>query len=182
MNTETKFKLRKKGLPKRLHRIPNGVPGLVSTCDIRVGTLKRNGQTAKVAFFKDKASMKHFYDNILPYYRGINEHTKACRKLSRRAAGLVNKLAIVYTSSDGKRSYDEVDRNYFCLVCLVEGFLTAEILCHEAVHVGFAWDHRFQEDSEFRDRNNQEENVCYPAGVFLDQTLRHIKSAGLREV
>jgi len=75
-----------------------------------------------------------------------------------------------------------VDRRYFCLVLLCEGDMTAEILAHEAVHVGFAWDRRTSGASRFTDKGNFEENICYPAGIFVDQVLSFIKEEKLREV
>jgi hypothetical protein len=74
------------------------------------------------------------------------------------------------------------DRRYFCLVLLCEGDLTAEILSHEAVHVGFAWNHRANGMSCFTDKHNFEENICYPAGIFVDQVLSFINGEKLREV
>jgi len=50
------------------------------------------------------------------------------------------------------------------------------------VHVGFAWNWRTRGESPLSDPCNAEENVCYPAGIFVDQVLSFIKSEGLREV
>lgn len=165
-------RFRRKGLPKRLRRIPGGVPGLVSACNVHV-----HGEVpaAKVAVFKDRKSMRGFYEKILPRYMSDSEMIP--KKLERQARGLVCKL---WTKDNQDRDF--FDRNYFCIVLLVEGHLTAEILCHEAVHVGFAWDAWTQHKSPFPNSENPEENVCYPAGIFLDQVLRFIKDEKLREV
>ena len=166
------MRFRKKGLPKRLRRIPGGVPGLVSACNVHV-----HGETpaAKVAVFKNRKSMRHFYAKILPRY--MSDAGMSPKTLERNASGGVCKL---WTKD--KRGRDFFDRNHFCIVLLVEGFLTAEILCHEAVHVGFAWEAWTQGKSPFPNPENREENVCYPAGIFLDQVLTFIKAEKLREV
>lgn len=173
------FTFRRKGLPKRLMRLPGGVPGLVSACNVH---LADDGYpAAKVAIFKDRASMRRFNESQLPRYRGTEGLIK--EKLGRRCAGFVNKLAVRRIDTETlEEGHAEVDRNYFCIVCLVEGNLTAEILSHEATHVGFAWDYRTRGNGPFADLHNPEENVCYPAGIFLNQVLTHIKREGLREI
>lgn len=174
-----KFTFRRKGLPKRLKRIPGGVPGLVAACNVHVAD--ESFPAAKVGVFKDRKSMRHFYQKILPHYRGTAFYRNA--DLGPKCAGFVNKLAIEDMDLDTlKPKAIEVDRRYFCFVGLVEGNLTAEILAHEAVHVGFAWDYRTQGKGPYEDRDNEEENVCYPAGIFLDQVLTFIKAEGLREI
>lgn len=169
---------RKKGLPKRLMRIPGGVPGLVAACNIHVGG--PDDPAAKVAVFRNREAMRSFNWNILPRYR--NAGNRRNFGLSKRCAGFVNKLGIQHYNTAGELDSIEVDRNYFCIVCLVEGNLTAEILSHEAVHVGFAWDYRTRGKGPFEDPHGPEENVCYPAGIFVDQVLAFIKAEGLREV
>ncbi|MCW1885521.1 hypothetical protein OKA04_12345 [Luteolibacter flavescens] len=94
----------------------------------------------------------------------------------------MTKLAIEEYNGDRELIGIEVDRRYFCIVCLVEGNLTAEILSHEAMHVGFAFDYRTRGKGPYADPHNAEENVCYPAGIFLDQVLTFIKAEGLREI
>ena len=172
------FVFRRKGLPKRLRRLPGGVPGLRSACNV---IFAEGYPMAKVAVFENRTAMRRFYREQLPHYRGVSDIVTD--KLCRRCAGFVNKLAVERWDFErdalGKA---EVDRNYFCLVGLAEGFLTAEILAHEAVHVGFAFDYRTRGQGAFEDRHNPEENVCYPAGIFVDQVLTFIKQEGLREV
>jgi len=170
---------RKKGLPKRLMRIPGGVPGLAAACNIHVDG-RDEYPAAKVAIFRSRAAMRHFNWHILPRYR--NWENRRNLGLGKRCAGFVNKLGIQHYNDAGELVSIEVDRNYFCIVCLVEGNLTAEILSHEAVHVGFAWDYRMRGKGPFEDAHSAEENVCYPAGIFLNQVLSFIKREGLREV
>jgi hypothetical protein len=175
----TGFTFRRKGLPKRMMRLPGGVPGMVSACNIHVAD--ESYPAAKVVFFKDRVSMRRFNETQLPRYRGTEG--MFLPKLGRKCAGFVNKLAVEQIDLDTcEKGVAEVDRRYFCIVCLVEGDLTAEILGHEANHVGFAWDYRTRGKGPFADVHNPEENVCYPAGIFLDQVLTHIKREGLREI
>lgn len=170
-----RFVFRKKGLPKRLRRI--GVEGLVGACDIPV----LDGHPfAKVAVFRTRTDMRRFYTGVLPRYSGCEDIGKM--KLGRRCAGFVDKLSVRIWNSRTEKTRTEVDKNYFCLVGLVERDLTAEVLSHEAVHVGFAWDWRTGGKGELHDPDNYEENVCYPAGIFLDQVVRYIKEQGFREV
>lgn len=176
----TKIKYRRKGIPKRLNRIPGGVPGLVTACDI---IFAKDAPRAKVAIFRNRAAMRQFYHKTLPRYRnavGISD------RIDGRCSGLVSKLEILSEKYDASGNTVEEcierDRRYFCIVLLAERYLTAEILAHEAVHVGFAWDRRTAGESKYSDPDNAEENVCYPAGIFLNEVLSFIKSEGLREV
>jgi len=174
-----KITFRKKGLPKRLKRIPGGVPGLVAACNVHVAGPE--WPCAKVAVFRACKDMRRFYNHILPAYRGVPD--VRLDSLGRRCLGFVNKLAIERCDLDtGKVSHIEFDRRFFCFVGLVEGHLTAEILAHEGVHVGFAWDYRTRGKGPFNDSHNEEENVCYPAGIFVDQVFTFIKREKLREV
>lgn len=171
----SRFTYRRRGLPKRLRRI--GVEGLVSACDIHIID---GHPAAKVAVFRNRTALRRFYRDVLPRYRGAE--SLFVDSLGRQCLGVVNKLSVEILSMDSDEYRAEVDRRYFCFVGLVEGFLSAEVLSHEAVHVGFAWDYRFQGKGVFQDPHNPEENVCYPAGRWLDSVLSFIKDEGLREV
>lgn len=160
-----------------MHRIPGGVPGLVSACDIAF----ENGKpAAKVVFFESRKALRVFYNTILPAYRGCEQITIS--PLHRRCAGFVHRLSVTWTHHDGSDPVEEVDRRYFCIVGLICGKLTAEILSHEAMHVGFSWDFRTRGQSQFTDPHNFEENCCYVAGKFVDRVITFIKAEGLREI
>lgn len=172
-------KYRKKGLPKRLKRI-SGIRGLSVAFDLFFD--KPDGPLAKVAVFRDRESMRHFYHEILPQYNDGGAGDKLCRRTAAVVCGLFTDV-----ESFDKRTEDwvrtrYVDKRYFCLVLLCEGDISAEILAHEAVHVGFAWDRRTRGESVFTDKDNYEENICYPAGLFVDHALAAIKELGLREI
>lgn len=172
-----KVRYRKRGLPKRLKSIP-GVRGLRAACEVH---FQEGKPAAKVAVFKDRAAMRHFYHKILPQYDEGGAGDRLCKRCAGVVCGLFTDI-----ETQGKDGLwipsVSVDRRYFCLVLLCEGDMTAEILSHEAVHVGFAWDRRTSGTSQYTDKDNHEENICYPAGIFVDQVLSFIKSENLREV
>jgi hypothetical protein len=172
--TVPEFKFRKKGLPKRIGRV---TPLVLTACDINLGV--EDGPLAKVCFFRNKKDLRDFYANVFPNYVGEGFSDRLCR----RTRAVVSKMSVEKVSLETLEiEWSEVDRRYFCFVGLVLGHLTAEVLCHEAVHVGFAWDYRTQGKSKFSFEKNEEENVCYPAGIFVDQVLTFIKAEGLREL
>lgn len=175
---DIKIRYRKRGLPKRLKRIP-GTRGLKVAFEI---TFDDTPIAAKVAVFKDRASMRHFYHKILPRYDEGGGGDRLCKRTAGVVCGLFTSIETLNTKTGQWVPSISVDRRYFCLVLLCEGDLTAEILAHEACHVGFAWDRRTRGDSAFADRHNFEENVCYPAGIFVNHVLSVIKEENLREV
>ena len=173
-----KVRYRKRGLPKRLKSIP-GIRGLRAACEIH---FEEGQPVAKVAVFKDRASMRHFYHKILPQYDDGGAGDRLCKRCAAVVCGLFTDVETFDKKTGQWIPSVNVDRRYFCLVLLCEGDLTAEILSHEAVHVVFAWDRRTNGVSCFTDKHNHEENLCYPAGIFVDQVLSFIKSENLREV
>lgn len=173
-----KVRFRKRGLPKRLKRIP-GIRGLRAACEIH---FEDDKPVAKVAVFKDRASMRHFYHKILPQYDEGGAGDRLCKKCAGVVCGLFTDIETLDEPTGLWIPSVSVDRRYFCLVLLCEGDLTAEIIAHEAGHVGFAWDRRTNGESCFTDKGNFEENICYPAGIFTDQVLSFIKEEKLREV
>ena len=173
-----KIRYRKRGLPKRLKSIP-GIKGLRAACEIH---LEEGKPAAKVAVFKDRSSMRHFYHKILPHYDEGGAGDRLCKETAGVVCGLFTNVETFNKKSRQWIPSVRVDRRYFCLVLLCEGDMTAEILSHEAVHVGFAWDRRTCGQSRFTDSDNHEENICYPAGIFVDQVLSFIKGEKLREV
>lgn len=141
-----------------------------------------NQPAAKVIVFKDRASMRHFYHKILPEFDEGGAGDKLCKRVAGVVCGLFTEVQTYRKQDDTWSLSVNVDKRYFCLVLLCEGDLTAEILAHEACHVGFAWNRRTAGKSCYTDPDNDEENVCYPAGIFLDHVLTVIKEEKLREV
>lgn len=161
---------RKRGIPKRIKSIVKNV----TAYDLE---FVEGEPKAKVVIFKNRRDMHRFYNVILPEYRNAVEFK--CNKLDKRALGCVNSLVIHYTK--GSLIKHEVDKRYFCIVLLIEGYLTAEVLVHEGVHVGFAWDWRMKGDGPYSDPNNDEENTCYITGIFVDKLITCIKQDALKE-
>lgn len=145
----------------KLHYRPKGLPrrvvaeGIVAQTDI---TIHEGYPQAKVLVFENRKAMRTFYRKDFRQFLNV-EKTRPAR-LCTRAAAAVSKL---WTGNDKK---ELVDRRYFCLVLLVQGDLGIEVLTHEAVHVGFAWDFRTDGEGPLAEQNMREENVCYPAGIF----------------
>lgn len=165
-----RFTYRKKGLPRRVKRLVT--QGFCFSCDIYVD--EPDAPMAKVIVFKNRKSMRHFYANVIPKYRGPDPLDVGCQ-------GCVNKLIVAQVDPHTSEVVSvQVDRRYFCIVLLVEGFLSNEVILHEAVHVGFAWDYRTQGVSRYSVADMSEENVCYPAGLFADALLKIIEEEGLR--
>jgi hypothetical protein len=172
----TTHRIRRKGLPKRFSRIAGGIDGLSAEWDIKIGP---DAPAAKVLVFRTRTHMRKFYRDVLPAYSGKADNPEVA--LGKRTLGCVCTLVVTHMRPDDPEDVftDEIDQNYFCLVLLAEGFLTPEVLCHEAVHVGFAWDRRTRGESFLSDPHDGEENVCYPAGRFYAAVREQIAQEGL---
>lgn len=163
---------RKQGLFRRVRRYPFA-EGIVGAWDISVDA----GPAAKTIIFESRAAMRRFYDGIRRLGIGIS----ARDGLGGRCCGFVNSMTFTVMDPETmETTYTVVDRRYFCIVGLVEGLLTQEYLTHEASHVGFAHARRSGAASPFRDENNAEEVVCYPAGRWADQVMLVIEQNNLR--
>ena len=173
-----KFTYNKSRIPKRIK-----AEGVVAQKDLTIGA--EGDPKAKLLVFKNRTLMRKFYKSVLPALRGGGEEYQNAG-LGARCLGFVNQMRVdcyrVPEEGDLEWTRSEVDRRYFCLVGLVEGHLTAEVITHEAVHVGFAWDIRTRGSGPFEDPHNPEENVCYLAGRFVNEVLTVIKEHKLREV
>lgn len=114
--------------------------------------------SAKVLIFRSCSAMRRFWRDAL----ALGELGKDCR-------GAVNAL-----SSQGERLINgewkvcrvHADERYFCVVGLVRGYLTPEIICHEAVHAGFCYAKRVARTPFAAALEFDEERVAYPAGII----------------
>lgn len=102
--------------------------------------------------------------------------------------GAVNHLScerIVFPGKNSKkqeRHWIEADPRYFCVIGLVKGFLSMEIICHEAVHAGLAYAKRHRRAPwDEHIRHFEEEALCYPSGKIAAAINRAIFKAGLYE-
>lgn len=102
--------------------------------------------------------------------------------------GAVNQLCcerIIFfgkKSKKAERHWIEADPRYFCVIGLVKGFLSMEIICHEAVHAGLAYAKRHKRTPwDEHIANFEEEALCYPSGKIAAEINRAIHDAGLYE-
>lgn len=105
--------------------------------------------------------------------------------IGKSALGFVCKLMtmVVKVNEDGSETtHYEVDPKYFALCCLVEGYLNQDIVPHESMHVGFAYDFRKAARNKYFDPEEDisEERVCYPSGVYNRMLMRVISREGIR--
>lgn len=150
-----RFKPYRKGLP-RCWRNPSG-KGLVAEADImprRYGRL-----AAKLLIFETPKHLRSFWKQISEY------------DLGKDCLGAVNGLSVqVEDFREGDKFPSAVfmrgDPRYFCVIGLVKGHLGAEIVTHEAVHAGFAYEKRLKRNTFGEVGSFDEERVAYPAGAI----------------
>lgn len=89
--------------------------------------------------------------------------------LGRTCRGAVNGMYQEVVTFPGKgkpeRAHLEVDERYFCVMGLVKGHLSMEIIAHESAHAAFAFVKRKSRcpwDAQAKDYD--EESICYPLG------------------
>jgi hypothetical protein len=153
-------------LPKHCYRA-KGFTGVLLEYDLKInyGRLR-----AKLMVFKNRSSLKASWKRI------------SNQPLSRGCCGVVNPLSTyVEDYSAGRlRHRIEGDPGYFCVIGLVHGFLTMEIICHESVHAGFCFaKRRLRSHWDDRAEEFDEEAVCYPAGKIARLINKCLDASGL---
>jgi hypothetical protein len=144
--------------------------GLLLDTDIGVG---HGRLKAKLLVFRNQTSLHHFW-----------RHGLRKSNLGRFCLGAVNALAVEVLCVERKgapeKRWIEADPRYFCVIGLVQGFLSMEIICHEAIHAGFAFAKRKARSPwEAQALQFDEEAVCYPAGAIAAAINRALDKAGL---
>lgn len=126
----------------------------------------------KLLVFKTKRDMRRFWRKSL-----------GRKDLSSGTSGCVSPLAHerIYTSGPLKgQKFMMVDPRYFCVMGLVMGYLTVEIISHESGHAAFAYSKRVHcRDMWVGLRDHEEERVCYPLGVISQRVADALKDNGL---
>lgn len=126
----------------------------------------------KLLVFKNTRDLRYFWAHGL----GLTDLGRFCR-------GAVNSMAceVVKFYKDGSESSPvlEVDRRYFAVMGLVQTHLTMEIVCHEAVHAGFAYERRQKRKFWPGQEELDEEGVCYPVGRIATGVNRLLYENGL---
>lgn len=129
--------------------------GIVGELDIKVRHTSRLWM--KALMFKSVTGMREFWRKALQN-----------GELGRYCRGVVNGLAVEHVrfhKGGGETRTMEVDPRYFCIMGLIAGHTTMEIVCHEAVHAAFNYAKRVNKrDLWHGAKDLDEENVCYPAG------------------
>lgn len=158
-------------LPRSFSGHPAG-RGIIAEHDIpirghdapRAGRLR-----AKLLVFKTRRSMYAFSKQAL----GRNNFG---------ALALAHELSedVIAIKGGKTEHFLRVDPVYFCVICLVRGFLTMEIITHEACHAGIY----FSQRSRLRWPNQDEapsEGICYPTGRIAAAINRCLHDRGLYE-
>jgi hypothetical protein len=171
---------------KKKHRLPRSIirdrrfrefkGDILGAWDI---PLHFSSLACKTIIFRTVAGMLRFHKKLIK----LGILGDEC--FSKQTRGFVSKLVTEvhgYPKKGAEYQYFEVDPRYFALCCLVEGHLDQDIVPHESLHVGFAYDFRKAARNRYFDPNEDisEERVCYPAGVFNRILMRVISREGIR--
>lgn len=158
----------KRRLPKCWAGLP-GARGIVFEGDIRI---RASRLRAKLLVFDRATSLRAFWKG--PMGKG---------ELGRGCLGAVNQLrmdVMVFNPGRPERCYIEADARYFCVIGLIQTHLSMEIICHEAIHAGFAYAKRVRRSPwDAQARHFDEEAVCYPAGRIAGAINRALYKAGV---
>ena len=137
------------------------IKGLLLQKDIGIG---HGRLKAKLLVFQSTKDLRHFWKNALEK----GDLGKTCR-------GAVNGLFCeVLNFSKGKQTtHLEVDPWYFCVIGLVQNYLTMEIISHEAVHAAFSFRKRKSRTPwDVQAKDMDEEGIAYPAGRIAGEINR----------
>lgn len=130
--------------------------GIIAQCDVRPTPYGR--VFAKVLMFKSLRCLRDFWRKRL----GVSiARSQAC----------VNQLSSWTVFLDGTgtvraRKIRSFDRRYFCVMGFALRHLDMEIICHECVHAGFAYEKRVKRRPWAEVGELDEERVAYPAGIL----------------
>ncbi len=152
------FRINKTPLPRRFHGFPGiKADDLVAEADIFPHPHGR--LAAKLLVFRNNTALRRFWKII-----GKSELGRGCR-------GVVNSLCHTRQLYDRKGPVGpeiiQGDGRYFCLIGLILGHLTPDILAHEAAHAGFAYHKRVKRNTWGKVGDLDEEQVCYPTGQIM---------------
>jgi hypothetical protein len=146
--------------------------GILGELDIKVRHASRLWM--KALMFRTNRGMRRFWTERL----GRSD-------LCRFTKGVVSALGfevVQFPKGGGECHVWEVDRRYFCVMGLIAGKVRMEIVTHEAVHAGFCYAKRVNSrDLWHNAKDNDEENVCYPAGRIASELNRWCHKRGYYE-
>lgn len=158
----------KRGIPRCFSRHP-AARGVVAERDL---TITRRGRlAAKLLVFRRQLDLAHFWN------KGLHS------SIGPRCRGVVHALCHeVITIKPGKpeRRHIAADPRYYCVIGLLQGHLTMEVICHESVHVGFAHAKRIRRTPwDELAKEFDEEAIAYPTGAIASAINRALWDAGL---
>lgn len=152
--------------------------GLVAERDFTI--TKGSRLFAKVLVFKDMASLIAGWYKL--FYNLFSGESGNLGKVCYGAVNDISEERRPFSRRGEEREY-RVDPNYFCVMGLVQGHLTAEVVAHECMHAGFAYARRKGRRNVFLTKSvayeECEEKVCYPAGRLTLKIASWLFDAGL---
>lgn len=149
-----KFIPNKRGLPHSFTggRIADGIVAEADICPHRRGRI-----AAKLLVFRNRTTLHRFWKRI------------SDTPLGRGCLGAVNALGHTRTKfgkGDAETTTLHGDPRYFCLIGLCLGHLSAEVICHEAVHAGYCYEKRVRRNLWGDVGDFDEERIAYPTGAI----------------
>ena len=151
-----KTQLPKKKWPKYI----KGADRALSIWDI---SITRYGLKAKTLIFKNNRDLCYFW-----------KHGLGKDDLERKCTGAVNSLAIYHHDPvTMEQTAIEVDKNFFCVIGLIKGHMTNEVLTHEAGHAAIHYYRRVNGNKNIWEKkfDFNEEGFCYPLGIIASHLL-----------
>lgn len=146
-------------LPRQFASHPKA-SGIVYEKDLKIGSSRLR---AKLLVFKNQRHLHLFWQNVLGH------------RLGRFCKGAVNSLIqeVQYFGKYEKAlscRHLEADGRYFCVIGLIQTWMTVEVMTHEATHAAFCYVKRVRRSPwDVQSKDFHEEEVCYPAGKIASE-------------
>lgn len=150
-------------------RSSTGFKGLLLEKDLKIHRHAR--LRAKLAVFDSNKNLRKFWSKVL-YTTDLGDKTMG-------AVNALDRTCIRFLKDGSEESHVERDPVYFCLIGLIKGHLSMEIICHESVHAGFALMRRKTGVLWAGQEDMPEESVCYPAGAVASLINLAVAEANL---
>jgi hypothetical protein len=162
----------KRPIPRRWMNNPKAA-GVLAEADIT--PTPRGRLAAKLLVFDTTRSMNRFWKLAV-----------SGNSLGRGCHGVVNGLSFVLQPRERKRGKTPpstlcVDPRYFCVIGLCKRHLTMEVIAHESVHAGFAYEKRVKRNVFGPAAEMDEERIAYPAGAIAGAINRFLHDRKLYE-
>jgi hypothetical protein len=162
-----RFAANKRPLPRTWSHLP-GAGGLVAEADIYPHP--RGRLAAKLLVFDRQPALRAFWRKTLGKL-----HVEG---LGRHCLGAVNAMCHERIPPRGPSTLCG-DPRYFCVIGLIVGHLSMEIITHESVHAGFAYAKRVGRNVWGKVGDFDEEQIAYPAGTIAGSINRVLHAKGL---